>query len=273
MDSRPNPEVLAEFGADRGFLQRLDGGQGRTWVVGDLVLKPVGDVAEADWVAEVLRDLPERGFRLSRPVRSRAGRWTVAGWSGWSRVEGRHDVSTRWGDVLAAGKALHAALRDVARPDFLDARDTIWVDGERAAWDDNAPRVMHPCLAPLAEELAAFRTRHRAPEQIVHGDLTGNVLFAEALAPAIIDFTPYWRPAGFAEAVVVADAIAWHGAPSALTAALSEDDEPRSMLARAALFRLITADRAALGQGDNARAYLRENVAAHARILEAIQAM
>jgi hypothetical protein len=125
----------------------------------------------------------------------------------------------------------------------------------------------------LAEQLAALRTPSRAPEQIVHGDLTGNVLFAEPLAPAIIDFTPYWRPVGFASAVVVADAIAWHGATSALADALSDDGEPRSMLARAALFRLITSDRAALGQGDNAPAYLRENLAAHSRVLEAIRAM
>ena len=274
MESRPNSEVLAEFGAMHGLLQRLGGGQGRTWVVGDLVVKPVGDEAEAEWVGAVLRDLPERGFRLSRPVQSRAGRWAVAGWSAWSRVDGRHDVSTRWADVLAAGEALHDALREVPRPDFLDDRGNIWVDGERAAWDDDAaPRVLHPSLAPLAEQLAAFRTPNRAPEQIVHGDLAGNVLFAEAQAPAIIDFTPYWRPVGFASAVVVADAIAWRGATTALADALSVDDEPRSMLARAALFRLITADRAALGQGEHAAAYVQENLAAHSRILKAIQAM
>ena len=273
MESRPNVQVLAEFGAEPGVLQRLDGGQGRTWIAGDLVLKPVGDVAEAEWVGAVLRDLPEHGFRLSRPVPSRDGRWAVAGWSAWSRVDGHHDLATRWGDVLAAGEALHIALRGVSRPDFLDSRDNIWVDGERAAWDDDAPRVLHPSLAPLAEQLAAFRKPHRAPEQIVHGDLTGNVLFAEGLAPAIIDFTPYWRPVGFASAVVVADAIAWHGATSALADALPDVDEPRSMLARAALCRLITSDRAALGLGDSAAAYLQENLAAHSRILDAIRTM
>jgi uncharacterized protein (TIGR02569 family) len=235
----------------------------------------VGDVAEAEWVGAILHDLPERGFRLSRPVQSRVGRWAVAGWSAWSRVDGGHDLATRWTEVLAAGEALHDALREVPRPDFLDARGNIWVDGERAAWDDDAPRVIHKSLAPLAEQLAGFRRPNRAPEQIVHGDLTGNVLFAGALAPAIIDFTPYWRPVGFASAVVVADAIAWHGATSALADALSDADadEPRSMLARAALFRLITSDRAALCQGDNATAYLQENLAAHSRVLEAIRAM
>lgn len=273
MESRPDSQVLAEFGAEPGPLQRLDGGQGRTWVVGDLVVKPVGDAAETEWVGAVLRDLPERGFRVSRPIQSRGGRYAVGGWSAWTRVDGRHNVSTRWGDVLAAGEALHDALRDVPRPNFIDARVNIWVEGERAAWDDGAPRVIHPALGPLAEQLAAFRTTNRAPEQIVHGDLTGNVLFAEGMAPAIIDFTPYWRPVGFASAIVVADAIAWHGATSALADALSDGDERRSMLARAALFRLITSDRAALSLGDNASAYLRENLAAHSRILDALRDM
>ena len=32
--------------------------------------------------------------------------------------------------------------------------------------------------------------------QLIHGDLTENILFAEGLSPAVIDFSPYWRPVG-----------------------------------------------------------------------------
>ena len=273
MDSQPGAEVLAEFGAEPGPLRRLHGGQGRTWGVGDVVLKPVGDVAEAEWVGSVLGNLPERGFRISRPLQARAGCWTFAGWSAWSRVDGSHDVSTRWADVLAAGAAFHVALREVPRPGFLDSRENIWCEGDRAAWDDDPPQVMNPSLAPLVEQLAAFRTPSQSSSQIVHGDLTGNVLFAESLAPAVIDFTPYWRPVGFASAVVVADAIAWHQASPDLIRFLSMADEPKSMLARAAVFRLITSDRAALSRSDDRTAYLRENVAAHTKILDAIRHM
>ena len=38
----------------------------------------------------------------------------------------------------------------------------------------------------------------------MHGDLTGNVLFAEGLPPAILDLSLYFRPPGFATAVVLA---------------------------------------------------------------------
>lgn len=43
----------------------------------------------------------------------------------------------------------------------------------------------------------------------MHGDLGGNVVFHETLPPAVIDVSPYWRPAGYADAIVVADAVAW----------------------------------------------------------------
>jgi uncharacterized protein (TIGR02569 family) len=265
--------VLAQFGVDRGTAQRLEGGQGGTWAVGDVVLKPVADAAEAEWTGAVLSELPERGFRLSRPVRSRAGGWTARGWTGWRRVEGVHDVASRWGDVVAVGQAFHEVLRELPRPEFLDARDNIWVEGDRAAWADEPPAVLHPVLAPLADQLAVFRTPSSEPDQVVHGDLTSNVLFADPLAPAIIDLTPYWRPVGFASAVVVADAIAWHGAGSGLTSLLSTGHDPRSMLARAGLFRLVTSDRAAAGRGRDASRYLREHAEATSRILDAIRAM
>lgn len=52
------------------------------------------------------------------------------------------------------------------------------------------------------------------PSQLVHGDLSGNVLFAEGLAPAIIDFSPYWRPTSYADAIVVIDAAVLRRGPS-----------------------------------------------------------
>ena len=48
-----------------------------------------------------------------------------------------------------------------------------------------------------------------APNQIVHGDLHGNVLFAGDAAPAVVDLTPYWRPGGWAIGVLAVDAVAW----------------------------------------------------------------
>ena len=267
----PGVEVLAGFGCGDGPLHRYRGGEGATWRVRDVVLKPVTDVQEAEWVGSILCDLPEDGFRVSRPVPSRTGSWTLSGWSAWTRVVGAHDVSTRWADVLGAGSAFHVALRHVPRPGFLDSRDSIWSQGESAAWDDGSPDVLDPSLAALSEQLHAYRTPSRAPSQVIHGDLTGNVLFTDSLAPAVIDFAPYWRPVGFAAAVVVADAIAWHRAGLDLTETLATDEDPRSMLARAAIFRLVTSDRAAATRPGDRSAYLQDNVAALSRVLAALR--
>ena len=71
----------------------------------------------------------------------------------------------------------------------------------------------------------------------MHADLSGNVLLADGLDPAIIDVSPYWRPPAYAEGVLVADALCWHGAPAEL---LDELRVSVPAVARAMLFRLWT---------------------------------
>jgi uncharacterized protein (TIGR02569 family) len=250
----------------------LSGGQGHTWSADDIVLKPADELVEASWVASTLSTLPEAGFRLARPVRSRARTCTVSGWTAWTKVSGAHDVSARWHDVLRVGQSFHAMLAAVPRPPFLDYREDVWSMGDRAAWNDRVPRAVNPAFAPLLTALQERRSPSALASQVVHGDLTGNVLFAEGADPAVIDFVPYWRPAEFAAAVVVVDAVAWHGAPFELLRALDPRRERLSMLARAAIYRLVTSDLAAAGQAD-ASAYVRRNVAAHERVLRAMQSL
>lgn len=66
----------------------------------------------------------------------------------------------------------------------------------------------------------------------------GNVLFAGSAPPAVIDFSPLARPAGFAAALVVVDAIAWGGAPVSLAANRAYVPYWGQLLRRACLFRL-----------------------------------
>ena len=73
-----------------------------------------------------------------------------------------------------------------------------------------------PCLPPSAspagERLHAALRPVTAPSQLIHGDLSGNVLFHAELPSAIIDFAACWRPVAFVSAIVVADALVWEGA-------------------------------------------------------------
>ena len=114
------------------------------------------------------------------------------------------------------------------------------------AWGEADPPDHQPIV-----RLAEVRRRVLLRPQLIHGDMTENVLFAEGHDPAIIDIAPYWRPAGFASAVVVADAICWRAAdPAALLAAVAHVEEFPQLLVRALIYRMTTTVEAAAGAAD-----------------------
>jgi uncharacterized protein (TIGR02569 family) len=233
----PPPHVLRAFGATSD-PEQLAGGQGASWRLGEFVLKPI-DMAEdeLDWQAGLLPSLRASGFRVSCPRRAGDGLLVVDGWCAWEYVTGHHE-SRRWAEIVAAGEAFHAALAGVARPEFLDRRTDRWAIGDRAAWGDlpikDFFRVKHiPRLASALKPLDKTG-------QLIHGDLTGNVLFADGLAPAIIDFSPYWRPPAFASAIVIADALLWEEADDSIFSAAEHIDQFAQFLLRALIYRAVT---------------------------------
>ena len=105
------------------------------------------------------------------------------------------------------------------------------------AWEDDPPEDH-----PLLDRLVTIRSQIDLPSQVIHGDLTQNVLFAEDLPPAVIDVTPYWRPSAYSLAIVIQDAVCWFGAdPEALLAACADVQELPQLFVRAVIFRLVTA--------------------------------
>jgi uncharacterized protein (TIGR02569 family) len=235
----PSPEVIAAFAAT-GAPTPLGGGQGTAWRAGDVVLKPLDLLGEnLEWQAEVLGSLRCDGFRVSPPRRSLDGRLVVDGWCAWQYVEGRHE-ERRWVDILAVGERFHAALAGVPRPAFLDARTDHWAIGDRVAWGglpiEDFFHVKHlPRMASALRPLEAV-------SQLVHGDLTGNALFDDRLPPAVIDFSPYWRPLQFGTAIVVGDALLWEGADESLLGSVENIPQFGQYLLRALIYRAV-ADR------------------------------
>ncbi|MEV4345265.1 TIGR02569 family protein [Actinoplanes sp. NPDC049596] len=206
-------------------------------MAGDLVLKPEGGDS-AEWLAGALAEVACAGFRLASPVGAGDGAWVVQGWTATRWVEGTEpDYSSvaTWEAILAAGRAFHRAVAHLGRPAFLDARRDWWALADRVAWGER-PARFRPEFAVVARRLAVA-LEPLGPSQLVHADLTQNVLFAAGLAPAVIDISPYWRPPAYAEGVVVADALCWHGAPSSLGETVGV---PASAVARALLFRMAT---------------------------------
>lgn len=237
MRKSPPPEVLAEFSAI-GLPEPIEGGQGTSWRIGDLILKPL-DLAleELEWQARLFDSIHCDGFRVARSRRARDGSLVVDGWCGWEHVAGRHQ-ERRWTEIIAVGGRFHAALAAAPRPAFLDARTDPWAIGDRVAWGElpteDYLHVKH------VTRLAAVLRPVEAPSQLIHGDLTGNVLFSDGLPPTVIDFSPYWRPIAFASAVVVADALVWEGADENLVEAVAHIERFDQFLLRALIYRAVT---------------------------------
>ncbi|MFI5933185.1 TIGR02569 family protein [Actinoplanes sp. NPDC051494] len=241
-DHGPPDAVLRAFGA-HGDPVRLAGGKGGTWRAGDVVMKPSEGDDEVRWRAGVLSTLPESpDFRIARPVRAEDGDWLAHGWEATRLVAGEPD-QRRVAEIVRAGAAFHGALAGVPRPSFLDTRRNPWVTGERLAWETQVPgAARRPSV--LLDELLAVREPGRWAEQIVHADLLGNVLFAEGMAPAVIDWAAYWRPPEWASAVAVVDAMVWHGFDIGLARRWEHVPSWGQLLVRAAIFRLATWDAA-----------------------------
>jgi uncharacterized protein (TIGR02569 family) len=185
----------------------------------------------------VLASIHRNGFRVAHPRRAHNGSLVVDGWCAWERVEGRHEAR-RWPEIIAVGERFHAAVADVPRPEFIRQRTNPWAIGDRVAWGD-LPMSEFGHVKHLARLSAALRPVHQ-PSQLIHGDLTGNVLFADDLPPAIIDFSPYWRPIGFAAAIIVCDALVWEGADAALLDAVGHIEQFDQLLLRALIYRAVT---------------------------------
>jgi uncharacterized protein (TIGR02569 family) len=211
--------------------QPLAGGRGEAFRAGDVVLKPAGEPVPSAWLAATLAGLDvDDGVRVVRPVRSVTGRWVVDGWAAWRWLEGEHRPG-RWEAVLATSERFHRAVAGVGWSRAMVASHR-WAVADRVAWGERSVELPH-----RVRPLVARRRPVELPCQLIHGDLGGNVLFHDLLPPAVIDVSPYWRPAGYADAIVVADAVAWEGAGDELVERLLRRQGDQLLL-RAVLFRV-----------------------------------
>ncbi|MDR7253994.1 uncharacterized protein (TIGR02569 family) [Nocardioides sp. BE266] len=249
--TQPPDHVLDLFVAE-GVLERLEGGQGTSWRAGDLVLKPGHDESEA-WLAPIqarlavrLDEQSPRSVRLALPVPARDGNLTADGWAA-TRFEPGTTPCRDLGVLRATAHLLHAHLASAVptRPVGLDTRTGQWVVAEHQAYDADAALLAaaerpEPGLAGLVERLVAgLEPADLGREQLVHGDLAGNVLLDATGVPFVIDLSPAWRSPLWAEAVCVLDAVLWLDTPAEALDDWRHGQQRQAML-RAALFRVLS---------------------------------
>lgn len=241
-------EVLAAFGLAGAVPVRLAGGQGTAWRAGQVVLKPADSVQAGRWFAEVYDALTGPGFRVPRPVRALTGDWVAQGWTAYRWVPGAaadwSGVSPRWPDMVALSRALHAALAGVSVPPWRATVENPWTIGDEVAWGQRDPGpLLGPAAGLVAGQVRVLLAALRPvdlPGQLIHADLAGNVLFADGLPPAVIDFSPLERPAGLPLAILAVDTLMWHRARPEVLRHLASEPEFDQLLARALVYRLVT---------------------------------
>ncbi|KAK9323671.1 hypothetical protein V1517DRAFT_88716 [Lipomyces orientalis] len=233
--------VLDAFGVE-GQAVRASEGMGTSFFVGNAVFKHVANEhqAQAVWCATVFDGLQVDGVRIPRPLSSRDGRYVVDGWAASEFVSGDTGPAGRWEQIMATSRALHKALLRIPCPGFIRQRVSPWATADRVAWDEVTIAPLEELRQPFERLNSIKQSIDHDPPQIIHADLAGNILFSDDLDPAVIDFSPSWRPAAYGDAIVVADGLVWYGGEESLIDLGGTTRDFLQLLVRALIFRLIS---------------------------------
>lgn len=219
----------------------LPGGVSGVFRYGDIVLKPVTDVAEAAWEQATFAALePRNDVRWARPIPAADGGWVVDGWIANEFIPGLTPVAPAWAEVIAYGARFHSATEAIVPPiEMLRARTHRWARGERHAFDEETVELTRAAAAIDAQLKDSCEPDSSRP-QVVHVDLGGNVFLDPDHTPVILDIAPGYRSHAYTAAVVIADALTWSEAQMDVVAAIGGLHQARRLLARALRFRLVT---------------------------------
>ncbi|MCM3038119.1 hypothetical protein M3201_00180 [Paenibacillus motobuensis] len=230
-------EILNSFNLS-GDIIPLIGGQNTAARVGNAVLKPVDDRHHGEWLLNIIYNLKPQGYRLSKPIKSIYGTFVYRGWA-CTQYEMGKDTKGRIEEKLQISRLFHQDLSSINFQDF-PYTENPWSKGHRIAWQidelsRDLPREIQEIIISL---LRIVSLKKQYNTQIVHGDLSGNILFDEVLSPLVIDFSPTIAPVEYAEAILVCDCIAWQGSKVSEIDLLPNDKLYREMIIRAIIFRL-----------------------------------
>ena len=246
----PSKEVIEAFECS-GRPEKLEGGEGKAWIIGNLVFKPIDNAARYEWASEILLKIAKNDFRVSLPRRSIHGGFTYHGW-GATRFEPGEHINGRWDEKLRVCRAFNRALADIPFSP-MPPSDDRWSQAHEIVWEEaDLPAKIPAEVAQKLDRIFNAYQKIETTDQVIHSDPCGNILFDDDLLPLVIDFSPALRPKEYGEAILVADAIAWEGAPVELKAELPDTLYSRQMLLRAINFRLIVT---ALFYFDNAKGF------------------
>lgn len=217
----------------------LKGGQREVYKVDNIVLKPTNNPRESEELAELVQTISAHPkLRIPRSVKSFHGNWVELGHAAWEFLEGTH-MNSNYAKKLQICDFFAEAFEWIKeKPNFINLRKDSWSTADRVTWGELEKEYPTP-FQNILEEVTQHLLPLQLKNQIIHGDITGNILFDEEDLPAVIDLTLYWRPKDYAKALLVVDAITWENANPNLYESVSDLPKIDQLLLRAGLRRII----------------------------------
>lgn len=251
--------ILAAFNIT-GEPQSLAGGRSLCFQVGEHVFKPADNDEESQWVAAFISQIIQQQLHrnspyiLPRPIPRVDDPYSFVfeGWTAWSLLPGQARAPERVMDILRTCRAFHDDIvkMKIEKPLFLSQPTNRFQEADLVAWDEkklqdvaNVSEEVYGWFHAELERLQSLKEPLPTDisQQLIHGDLTGNVLFDDSPGslPGIIDMTFYWRPKLWAEAIIIADALAWHHQNADLVRSYGIDKLRLQLLVRAIQWRIL----------------------------------
>ena len=210
-EKEPSTEILQAFGLS-GTPTHLPGGQGECYCVDGYVLKPYKGLDGAEWIHGAYDTFQSDKIRVPKPLRASNGSWLHNGWGAISMLEGKSDANVSMTKMVEINKLFHQEASNIPKPDILDKRNDVWSVADRVCWGEEVV-ADYNLTNDIIKKVLSLLKPNTEPSQLIHGDFgPGNVLIHDTLPPAIIDLSPYWRPASFSIAVMLVDEVAYKGA-------------------------------------------------------------
>jgi len=237
--AQPTDEILEAFGiTEKPIL--LFGGQGTSYACGNIVVKPEEDLEEAGWISQIFSELEIEGIRIPKPIQTTNHQWVYKGWSAHVFVDGE-TTKNRWEEKIQICRKFHKAIAGLEKPDLIGKRTHPWEIADRMIWGETIFEYGAK-LQSVISRLEPLLQPINLKSQIIHGDMSGNILFHSNQKPAIIDFSPYWHPSEYAVAIIIIDAIVWENAPISLIEELEDTIPMNQLLVRACMWRIKTTE-------------------------------
>ena len=211
----PTPEVLKAFGLS-GEPVPLSGGQGECYRLGDYVLKPYREIEDAIWIHSFYDEFESDNLCVPKPLSTNDGSWLYEGWGAITFLEGYKDADIPMAELMKLNSLFHQEVSNVPKPDMLDDRKNVWAMADRMCWQEE-PVPDYDFTNDIIKRVFSLLKPTDEPYQLIHGDFgPGNILIHDTLPPAVIDLSPYWRPANLSNAVMLVDEVAYGTSDSSL---------------------------------------------------------